>query len=126
MAEGATSENGPDFTSVEVPPPPASSTSGILKIFIGPTGLRAGWRLLIYLAMFAALYAGLSTLVQLIHPKPLPLMWLLLVGDSLLLVSAVLPVLAGGELGSSPPQPASAETITAIGSNLSVAFIVIY
>jgi len=93
MAEGATSENGPDFTSVEVPPPPASSTSGILKIFIGPTGLRAGWRLLIYLAMFAALYAGLSTLVQLIHPKPLPLMWLLLVGDSLLLVSAVLPVL---------------------------------
>jgi len=93
MAEGATSENGPDFTSVEVPPPPASSPSGILKIFIGPTGLRAGWRLLIYLAMFAALYAGLSTLVQLIHPKPLPLMWLLLVGDSLLLVSAVLPVL---------------------------------
>lgn len=93
MAEGATSENGPDFTSVETPPPPASPPSGILKIFIGPTGLRAGWRLLIYLAMFAALYAGFSTLVQLAHPKPLPLMWLLVVGDSLLLISAVLPVL---------------------------------
>ena len=43
--------------------------------------------------MFAALYAGLISLVQLTHPKPLPLMWLLRGGDSLLLVSAVLPVL---------------------------------
>jgi membrane protease YdiL (CAAX protease family) len=93
MAEGAASGNGLDFTSGEVPPQPPSPPSRILKIFIGPDGLRAGWRLLIYLATFAALYAGLSMVVQLIHPKPFPLMWLLLVGDSLLLVSALLPVL---------------------------------
>jgi membrane protease YdiL (CAAX protease family) len=93
MAEGAASENGLDFTSEEVPPPPPCPPSGMRKIFIGPDGLRAGWRLLIYLAMFAAIYVGLGMVVQLVHPKPFPSMWLLLVGDSLLLVSAVLPVL---------------------------------
>ncbi|GAB7521377.1 hypothetical protein PBS_03600 [Paraburkholderia sp. 2C] len=39
---------------------------------------------------------------------------------------AVPPVLDDGVEGSSPPHPASAETITAIGSNLSVAFIDVY
>jgi hypothetical protein len=38
----------------------------------------------------------------------------------------VLPVLGGGEVGSSPPQPASVNTRTAMGSNLNVAFIVVY
>ena len=41
-------------------PPPIPRRPFIVGIFIGPDGLRAGWRLLLYLAMFAAPYVGLG------------------------------------------------------------------
>ena len=37
-----------------VGPPPAESTSILRKIFLGKDGLRAGWSLLIFIALFAA------------------------------------------------------------------------
>ena len=94
MDEGDTSESVLDPGPSEIPPSsPSPPATGILRIFVGPDGLRAGWRLLIYLAIFAGLDVGLGMLVLLVHPRPLPLMWFLLVGDSVSLVSAVLPAL---------------------------------
>ena len=46
-----------------LPPPEPSQasshpTSGLKSIFVGPNGLRAGWRLLIFVALIAVLLAG--------------------------------------------------------------------
>ena len=41
-----------------VAPPPAKSSSR--SIFIGPNGLRAGWRLLIFVALFGGLFASVT------------------------------------------------------------------
>jgi hypothetical protein len=43
----------------------------ITKAFVGPGGIRAGWRLAIFLVIFVALIAGLSQMVRaLSHSKP--------------------------------------------------------
>jgi membrane protease YdiL (CAAX protease family) len=47
-------------SAIEVPPVESSSAR---RIFIGPNGLRAGWRLLIFAALFGGLFAG-ATLIR--------------------------------------------------------------
>ena len=42
------------------------------KIFVGKDGLRAGWSLLIFIAIFAALAFCLRMIVQKLHPAPPP------------------------------------------------------
>ncbi len=50
---------------IQPPPPPT-----LRKIFFGKDGLRAGWSLLIFLAMLAALIAGANFIGHKIHPPP--------------------------------------------------------
>src|SRR5579859_8103702 len=40
-------------------PPPDAPESGLNQIFLGPNGLRAGWRLLIFAAIMAVFIEGL-------------------------------------------------------------------
>jgi membrane protease YdiL (CAAX protease family) len=56
-----------------VPPPPSSSpqmpdeSSGLRKIFVGPNGIRAGWRLIIFLMIVAVLNVCLGLALRLLH-----------------------------------------------------------
>jgi uncharacterized protein len=62
-----TNSNGTDSPSVDNPRPPEvaqPSPSPLQKIFKGPYGLRAGWRVLIYLAIGSAL---LFLIISVIH-----------------------------------------------------------
>jgi uncharacterized protein len=92
MQEADSPSPVPEQDSAELESPPTHPPRPtIVRIFIGPEGLRAGWRFLLYLAFYYVLSTGLGTLVILAHPKPLPLIWFLLVGECVQLVSAVLP-----------------------------------
>jgi membrane protease YdiL (CAAX protease family) len=54
-----------------VAPPPTPPESRIHKIFYGPVGLRAGWRLLIFFLIFAGLAALFGVMVRLVtHGAP--------------------------------------------------------
>ena len=44
--------------SIETFQPSSLLTFGLKPVFIGPNGLRAGWRLLMFLALFAVLFGG--------------------------------------------------------------------
>src|SRR5271167_745774 len=44
--------------STEAVQPSSRPTFGLKPIFVGPNGLRAGWRLLMFLALFAVLFGG--------------------------------------------------------------------
>jgi len=61
-----------------VPPAPNSSpqmsggSSGLRKIFVGPNGIRAGWRLLIFLAVVAVLNVCLGLALRLLHVNRAP------------------------------------------------------
>jgi uncharacterized protein len=49
-------------------PPPAAPESSLLnRIFLGPKGLRAGWRILLFLAICVAIFFGLSLIKPLQH-----------------------------------------------------------
>jgi hypothetical protein len=50
-------ENVP-VVSTEAFPPGSRLTSRLKPIFVGPNGLRAGWRLLMFLALFAVLFGS--------------------------------------------------------------------
>jgi len=67
----------PDLTvnappSGEFGPPPAPAPQADYGVFLGPNGLRAGWRLLVFLALTLlfgfALVAAISPLVRRFHP----------------------------------------------------------
>jgi hypothetical protein len=81
----AMNETGPSFSS-EQPPVESSSTNTprpesqagrlerfVRKSFVGPSGIRAGWRLAIYLLIVIALFTGLILLARASHhtrPNP--------------------------------------------------------
>jgi uncharacterized protein len=50
-------ENLPVFSTEAFPPSPRR-TFGLKPIVVGPHGLRAGWRLLMFLALFSVLFGG--------------------------------------------------------------------
>ena len=78
--------------SADIAPPPSHAPRPVIvSVFLGPHGLRAGWRLLVYLGMFAALYLGLGMLMMVLHPRPLAFIWRLLAAECVSLISAVLP-----------------------------------
>lgn len=65
---------------------PQSQKTGLRRLvgkcFVGPNGMRAGWRLVIYLLIVTGLIAGLSFLARALHqaqptPTPLEPHWLL-------------------------------------------------
>lgn len=54
-----TDANSAPYADSSSPAPgAAASSSGLQKIFVGPNGIRAGWRIAIFLAIFAALATG--------------------------------------------------------------------
>jgi uncharacterized protein len=55
-----------DVTPAE--PMPPAPTSRIEKVFIGKDGLRAGWGLLIFIALFAAIIFGFHVIGHKFHP----------------------------------------------------------
>lgn len=52
-----TAENRP-VVSTESFQPSSHPTFGLKKLFVGPNGLRAGWRVLMFIALFAVLLGG--------------------------------------------------------------------
>ena len=52
------------------PPPAAPPPFTLGSIFWGPQGLRAGWRLLMYIALVVVLFTGVSAVGRLIFPHP--------------------------------------------------------
>lgn len=54
---------------VPLTPPPTTQPSMLRKIFIGKDGLRAGWSLLIFVAIFAAIAACIRFIVHRLFPN---------------------------------------------------------
>lgn len=63
----------------------------VRRIFIGPDGLRAGWRLLLYAAMGVAIMLLFGRLLHHLRPHISGRLWLLMVGESQLLLVVLLP-----------------------------------
>ncbi|MGB8675575.1 MAG: CPBP family intramembrane glutamic endopeptidase [Candidatus Acidiferrales bacterium] len=56
---------GPDSPAPSpAPSADAKAAAAITKVFLGPNGIRAGWRLLIFLALFAIIGFGLSRVIR--------------------------------------------------------------
>jgi membrane protease YdiL (CAAX protease family) len=61
----------PTNSSGDEPPVPGDPSNKILEtIFLGPNGMRAGWRAGLYLAMFVFFAALLQTILKLVHLSP--------------------------------------------------------
>jgi membrane protease YdiL (CAAX protease family) len=59
-------DNDATLTGTELIPP--TQPSALRKIFIGKDGLRAGWSLLIFIALFAAVIFGANVIGHKLHP----------------------------------------------------------
>lgn len=57
-----------DATVILIEPVPPPQPSPIRKIFIGKDGLRAGWSLLIFIAIFAAIAFCVNAIAHKLHP----------------------------------------------------------
>jgi membrane protease YdiL (CAAX protease family) len=95
--KGNPSENVPgpgenaSLAQTAVPPRPKPF---LHSVFIGPDGLRAGWRFAIYLvAFFAVLYLMTLATKPFLHLKPhqVPPVWVLALGEFESLVAAIIP-----------------------------------
>ena len=75
--------------------PPAPQPSFVEMVFLGPDGLRAGWRFLIYFAAFIGLaYVFRKATHPFVpHVKGLPPLWLFLLGECEQFAAAVIPAL---------------------------------
>jgi uncharacterized protein len=62
-------------------------------IFVGPQGLRAGWRFLLYVGMWRVFFVLLRTLVPFVQPHGVHGIWQDLIGELEFLASAFLPAL---------------------------------
>jgi membrane protease YdiL (CAAX protease family) len=91
-----------DSPAANVTPPEISSNPASIiplqplrdpaqAIFIGPHGLRAGWRVLLYLGMWRVCLILLRTLVPLVQPHGVHGIWLDLIGELEFLAAAFLP-----------------------------------
>jgi membrane protease YdiL (CAAX protease family) len=60
----------PEYVATQPPGEPAPPASTLRNIFIGADGLRAGWSLLIFIALMAVLLKGINALDDLLHFSP--------------------------------------------------------
>ena len=67
-------------------------------IFVGPEGLRAGWRFLLYVGMWRVFLVLLRTLVPYVQPHGVRGIWQDLIGELEFLASAFLPALVMGAI----------------------------
>jgi uncharacterized protein len=58
----------PPYPNATLKPTEPASPSALHKIFIGPDGLRAGWSLLIFIALFVALMYSANVVSHKLHP----------------------------------------------------------
>ncbi|MGA2423463.1 MAG: CPBP family intramembrane glutamic endopeptidase [Terriglobales bacterium] len=88
----------PDATMSPTEPIPATPPSVLSKIFIGKDGLRAGWSLLVFIAMLAIILSAAHFVSRKIHPQApnieqiasnVPIM-LMLLNESIPLVAVLL------------------------------------
>lgn len=75
--------------------PPQKEPSVMSTVFLGPQGLRAGWRFAIYLAAVIGLVIAFSSITRSLVPrvKGVPPLWFFLVGECESLAAAVIPAL---------------------------------
>jgi len=59
-----------DATLTPIEPGPPPRPSAVRKIFVGTEGLRAGWSLLIFIAIFAAIAFCVQVLIHKFHAPP--------------------------------------------------------
>jgi membrane protease YdiL (CAAX protease family) len=83
----------------ELPPVPLSLEERVHGTFLGPDGLRAGWRFLLYAAMWEVFFSLLDRLMNYVQPQGAPGIWQEMVVESERLVAAVVPafIMAGIE-----------------------------
>jgi membrane protease YdiL (CAAX protease family) len=81
---------------------PQASPDPMRTIFIGPQGLRAGWRFLLYVGMWRASFLLLRALVQYVQPHEVHGIWLNLIGELEFLGSAILPALVMAAIEKRP------------------------
>jgi membrane protease YdiL (CAAX protease family) len=79
-------------------PPPPTPPHPFWNIFLGPDGLRSGWRLLVYLGLGVLFNIALNTVIMWIHPHRVALIWQLLIGEVVNLVSATVPAVLMAKL----------------------------
>lgn len=104
---GRVAESGMDPTSNNLSQPPAlkpPNESTVHQIFIGPQGLRSGWRFVTYVVGFVVLTLVFSQITRAFVPRThgLPPLWFFLVGEIEQLIAAVLPALALSHLENRP------------------------
>lgn len=66
-ADPSASESSPSGTAMPPPPQPEPLERFVSKAFIGPNGIRAGWRLAIFLAIVVALITGFTLVLLAFH-----------------------------------------------------------
>ena len=84
-------------TSAVSPAPAPPPGPLIHKVFIGPAGLRAGWRFAIYMTGFIVFALLISRAIRpLLPPRgahQVPRLWVFLVGECVSLVAAIVPAI---------------------------------
>lgn len=92
MDESAPAPLSPEDLPLSSPPPAPPQHQPVLqRIFIGPNGLRTGWRFLIYYAIVVAVFEVWLVAVRFLLRSPLGLVWGLFVGECGYLISAIIP-----------------------------------
>ncbi len=92
----------PEPTPAPGPPAIPEKPSAIRRVFVGPSGIRAGWRFLMYLLMAIALGAGFRFVLQGWHPSGAAQLWASLVGEVIALTTAVIPALIMAKVEKRP------------------------
>src|SRR5258707_15062897 len=92
-----TNNDEPDFSrEIHASPAPEPDFSASVQpsyvrtVFLGPDGLRAGWGLAFYIAMFYLLHSVLSWLVRPLEARASEL-WIMMLEELVVLLAAVIP-----------------------------------
>ncbi|MGA8493303.1 MAG: type II CAAX endopeptidase family protein [Terriglobales bacterium] len=83
--------NQPDLGLATLPPPPFRAP--VHNIFVGDHGLRAGWRFLLYVALWRVFLVLITTVVRYAQPHEAHGIWRDLIAELEFLASALLPAL---------------------------------
>jgi hypothetical protein len=127
--QGTPTQHSPDAGENASPAPtvaPSHTEPFLHSVFIGPDGLRTGWRFAIYLvAFFALLYLITFTTKPFLHLKPhqAPPVWVFLLGEFESLVAAVLPALALAKYENRPFRVYGLPLQTALGKQFWIGLI---
>jgi uncharacterized protein len=101
-------EPNQDLRAAAESPTPAlpAPEPALHKMFIGPSGLRAGWRFIIYLVACYGLVTAISFALRPLMPSPgshqLPRLRVLLLGEFISMLAAIVPAIAMSRLEKRP------------------------